>query len=705
MRVSRFTVGMIAAVAGMACPLMVPAEVSYHTMTNDASSEISSSKTYTHAIDFGSSGAATVNGVVFATDVNVAAGGRLNSGSRTYGPSPHGGNTPPAVSENVASVFADMHYNGPDLGYIELTGLVAGTWYDVRLYDRAWDYEGALRTFYIGYDVGGDGSIEFTSPKIDQNRAALIPPGLSGNVSWAMSHVYQADASGKLRVIIDLADDQTGTYHLYGLTNQELPPLGGIYWIGAGISNVTATSAWAYATVNTNLADAVLVWDTEDRGDADTNAWLNAVSLGSNGAGMVTGEMTGLQADTSYTWRFYGINVVTNGWSRPETFSTVLTSAQTPVFTSAVPAGTSIALQWQDNAGTETGYVLRRSDSGSGGSYTVIATLGADTTLFTDGVSPSTTYHYQLSATNSANGSGTDFAACQISAATEEAGEVVYEPFDYSPVLGNIHGQDGGLGFDGAWVSTISHGRIFWMVEPGLAFTDDHSAVLPVAGNAVSRYGSAGRSQAHRLLSEESRAFLTGGATMWFSALFRSPSAHRWASLVFGTYKFSTHGVPVLGDGDTDRNPPFTPVNGDGFGFTLMTAALGAGNGTLNALAFDNSSTAIVADGTFTQPLQAGATHHDASLVVGKINWKPDGTPDELFLFNVTDLSTEPDEGDATASITSLDLDQSAFDTLAIWDTNSAITDEIRFGTTFAAVVGRGEAPEPPIGGTVLLIR
>lgn len=29
-------------------------------------------------------------------------------------PSPHGGNTPSAVSENTAGVFQDMRYNGPD---------------------------------------------------------------------------------------------------------------------------------------------------------------------------------------------------------------------------------------------------------------------------------------------------------------------------------------------------------------------------------------------------------------------------------------------------------------------------------------------------------------------------------------------------------------------------------------------------------------
>jgi hypothetical protein len=79
-------------------------------------------------------------------------------------------------------------------------------------------------------------------------------------------------------------------------------------------------------------------------------------------------------------------------------------------------------------------------------------------------------------------------------------------------------------------------------------------------------------------------------------------------------------------------------------------------------------------------------------VIVGKINWKPNGTPDEFFLFNVTNLSTEPAEGTAIASIINLDFTQSAFDTVAMWDSNNAITDEIRFGNTFADVMG---VPDP----------
>ena len=388
--------------------------ISYHQITDDADSGIVSNRTYTHAIDFGNAGAATVNGVVFATDVNIAAGGRANSGTRTYGPNLAAG-IPPAVSGGITNVFGDFRYNGPDLGYVELTGLTVGRMYDLRLYDRAWDYEGFVRTYYAGYDLGGDGSVEFTTPKIDQNRATLAPPWLSTNVSWTMSYAYRADASGKIRVIIDLADDHTGTYHLYGLTNEELPTDGSIYWIGAGASNAATTSVWAYATVNTNLDEAILVWDLSDKGTGSPNDWAHSVTLGAQGAGVVTGEATNLLADTRYTFRFYGTNSLpADAWSADTAFATAFSAAQAPVFTNAVSdAWNAITLGWQDKASNETAYVLERSTTGSEGPYSVIATLRAGVTSYREAVRPGITYYYQLAATNAVNGSGTDFAACR----------------------------------------------------------------------------------------------------------------------------------------------------------------------------------------------------------------------------------------------------------------------------------------------------
>lgn len=289
-------------------------------------------------------------------------------------------------------------------------------------------------------------------------------------------------------------------------------------------------------------------------------------------------------------------------------------------------------------------------------------------------------------------------ASLGLTPAPSSAEVVVEEQFVYD--AGNIDLRDGGIGFDGAWNSSISHGRTYQTgitdfsngLNPDL--NDDAGLFfsrVPVAGSALSRFGSAGRAQAHRLISTGSQAALLGdNTTMWFSVLFAgSNGGYKHGTFLFGTHELSTESSPKLGD----SSGGFTPVNGDGFGFTLQAAPDGSvqGTGSINALAFDNSSTPTVVEGTFT-PLP-GVTHQETSLIVGKINWKAVGTPDELFLFNVTDLSEEPLEGEAIASITDMDFDQSAFDTVAMWDSNNSIFDEIRFGTTFPSAIGLSRCP------------
>ncbi len=78
---------------------------------------------------------------------------------------------------------------------------------------------------------------------------------------------------------------------------------------------------------------------------------------------------------------------------------------------------------------TETGYILQRSDSGSGGTYETIASLAANSTSYLDAsAQPETTYHYRLAAVNEDNGSSTDPAACQTSVTTGEgADETIFE--------------------------------------------------------------------------------------------------------------------------------------------------------------------------------------------------------------------------------------------------------------------------------------
>jgi len=282
-----------------------------------------------------------------------------------------------------------------------------------------------------------------------------------------------------------------------------------------------------------------------------------------------------------------------------------------------------------------------------------------------------------------------------LTAASANAALIVEEQFIYE--AGQLDTLNGGIGFDGPWVATKSHGRDYQVgltefadvknlnADSGLSFS-----TLPVAGSALSRFGSAGRAEAHRTISAASQAALTrDNTTIWFSQLFAGPANNRNAMFIFSTQSIK----------HTD-NPFELSAAGDGFGFAtanIVGGVGGNGNGSINAIAYDNSITVTsFVEGTYT-PDPTTAT----SLIVGKINWKPNGTPDELFLFNVTDLSTEPAEGTAFASITNLDFDQSAFNTVAMYDGTNSVTDEIRFGNTFADVMGAvasSSAPSPADG-------
>ena len=178
-------------------------------ITNDATSLIDSGNTYTHAVDFGSGPSATVNSVVFSSDLGVAAGGRSNAGTRTVGSSTNIGSTPPNVTGSVESLFRDFRFNTPT-GYLELTGLTNGVDYEVKLYDRP--FNPALRTMQLDYVVEG---VTSSRPIYDQEDATAL--GFASDaVCWSTNHQYTAGASGIIR--INCVGFQ---YHFYGLTNEE----------------------------------------------------------------------------------------------------------------------------------------------------------------------------------------------------------------------------------------------------------------------------------------------------------------------------------------------------------------------------------------------------------------------------------------------------------------------------------------------------
>ncbi|HLL90734.1 MAG TPA: fibronectin type III domain-containing protein, partial [Tepidisphaeraceae bacterium] len=80
--------------------------------------------------------------------------------------------------------------------------------------------------------------------------------------------------------------------------------------------------------------------------------------------------------------------------------------------TAAAASTTSVSLAWSDNATDETGYKLDRSTTADFSSGVTAVALAANAVAYTDtGLTPGTTYHYRVRATNAAGDSANSNAA------------------------------------------------------------------------------------------------------------------------------------------------------------------------------------------------------------------------------------------------------------------------------------------------------
>jgi len=105
-------------------------------------------------------------------------------------------------------------------------------------------------------------------------------------------------------------------------------------------------------------------------------------------------------------------------------------------------------------------------------------------------------------------------AAVVFTTTSATAALVIEEPFNYT--AGNIDTRNGGTGFDGAWVSTKSHGQDYQTgitdFNNGTGTTIDEDSglffsTLSVSGSALSRIGNAGRAQANRTISASGKCW------------------------------------------------------------------------------------------------------------------------------------------------------------------------------------------------------
>ena len=293
------------------------------------------------------------------------------------------------------------------------------------------------------------------------------------------------------------------------------------------------------------------------------------------------------------------------------------------------------------------------------------------------------------------NKSKTCFAALISStliAGSASADLLIYEPFDYEATteLNNDKwfgdgDQAGGLGL-GAW-QQLSNGSTTFVNEgdvadEGVEFTDSLGNVLPVGGFAYERRNRVGQVAVNSPIDPSATTALTAdNSTMWMTFLFQD---FGFSGPDFG---IGLHSEKMIGNDNQDLDKA-----GHGVGFSIVST--GGQDRNIGTAVYNNAAnTTLVSEATATFN---GPEASEVFLLAMKVNWNPSGTPDEIFVFIIDDITTEPDEADALAMDDTFDFDlatQQSLDILNFSDTQVGYVDEIRIGTSFGDVTNGASPP------------
>ncbi|MFC1752220.1 fibronectin type III domain-containing protein [Thermoproteota archaeon] len=138
----------------------------------------------------------------------------------------------------------------------------------------------------------------------------------------------------------------------------------------------------------------------------DGSSFVPITSVGQNSSSY---SDTGLDANTTYYYRVYSNNKAGNSAYTSQVYATTFGSGNLPNAPSNLIAqaisSSQININWQDNSSDEDGFKIERKTLA--GSYVEIATVAANTTVFSDnGLNPNTSYFYRVRAYNGIGDSG-----------------------------------------------------------------------------------------------------------------------------------------------------------------------------------------------------------------------------------------------------------------------------------------------------------
>lgn len=252
-----------------------------------------------------------------------------------------------------------------------------------------------------------------------------------------------------------------------------------------------------------------------------------------------------------------------------------------------------------------------------------------------------------------------------LSATAAQSAVVIYEPF--AQTAGSISGKAGGAGLNN-WAVVAGPPTV--ATTPTLA-----SAQLPIGGGELSVPSGAGVTAYVATTAALSGAgLLADGATLWFGFLYSKASgggSNERSGFAFGTDHLITSG-------------------------TAGASMSNLGNG-LGIYSRDKSiqpSTWVGGGGGVQAAGTSFANYGDTVMIVGKIVWgATSGDVETLTIWTPDETSLPLNEAGLGSgwSTTMTGVDQTLFDTISMQQRNSGgsqIYDEVRFGATYADVIG-----------------
>lgn len=298
----------------------------------------------------------------------------------------------------------------------------------------------------------------YPSIAVNSNGDAVV--GFSGSSSTEYAGAYYTgrqagDASGTMQSVALLKAGEASYYKTYGGTENRwgdysatcvdpsddttfwtvqeyaATPSGGYDQWGTWWGNFSFTTTATLPAAPSNLAanagsssQVTLAWtdNSDDESsfkiERKTGATGTYAQLATVSANVTNYTDTGLSEATTYYYRMGATNSAGNSPYSSEANATTFPTAPSGLI-ATVASTSEVTLTWTDNSNGESGIKVERSADNS--TFSLINTLGANTTSYTDsGLNASTTYYYRV---GSYNGSGTSYSAAASATTLASSGE------------------------------------------------------------------------------------------------------------------------------------------------------------------------------------------------------------------------------------------------------------------------------------------